>query len=437
MKIKFLIFFSIILTSLSQINFIRATQAVATANQRNNATTPSITAAQECKANPLEAAKPSVVVVIMIKNEEPVIEATLQPFVDAGIQEYLVFDTGSTDKTIEVTQKFFERNNIKHAIIKQEPFIDFATSRNRALILTEENFPNAEFMIMLDAEWYMHGVDKLIDFCDAHKNDQCPSYLVRLIMNETLDFYAPRLIKMSSKSRFYGVVHETLDNTTKEKAPAAAYFEVTTSRFGREKSKNRWYRDKDLLLNEHLKNPKDARTVFYLAQTYDCLEDPENARKYYKIRIKTPGWYEENFVTLYRLAQVDENLGNREKDNGNMGLAEEYYKEAYYYYLEAYQNRPVRVESLIKFAQFCWFHDKKELCYMLAKRACEIPYPETDILFVEKNLYDFIRWDLLGISAWYVGEYAIGKAAVLKAMEACPNMPHLKQNLEYYNSVVA
>lgn len=409
MKLKFLIFFSVILLTLSQINFIHTSPI---------------------KDNPL------LVVNIMIKNEEPVIEGTLQPFVDAGIDHFLIFDTGSTDKTIEITEEFFKKNNVKHAVIKQEPFVDFATSRNRCLELTEETFPNAEFMIMLDAEWYMHGIPELLNFCQIHKNNQCPSYLVRLIMNETLDFYAPRLIKMSSKSRFYGVVHETLDKTTKEQAPNNSYFEVRTSRFGREKSKNRWSRDKDLLMKEHLKNPNDARTVFYLAQTYDCLEDLENAHFWYKKRLKTPGWYEENFVTIYRLAQVSENLGNKENNNGNKDKAEEYWKEAYFYYLEAYQNRPVRVESLIKFAQFCWFHDKKDLCYMLAKRACEIPYPETDILFVEKNLYDFTRWDLLGISAWYVGEYAIGKAAVMKAIENCPNMPHLQQNLACYNNII-
>ena len=59
----------------------------------------------------------------------------------------------------------FKQNNIKHDIIRQEPFVDFATSRNRGLVLTEENFPNAEFMLMLDAEWYMHGIKDLLQFC--------------------------------------------------------------------------------------------------------------------------------------------------------------------------------------------------------------------------------------------------------------------------------
>ncbi|HLJ31873.1 MAG TPA: hypothetical protein VKU36_05515, partial [Candidatus Babeliales bacterium] len=50
---------------------------------------------------------PILVVVLMVKNEETVMRATLQPFVDAGINSFFIFDTGSTDNTISVTQTFF------------------------------------------------------------------------------------------------------------------------------------------------------------------------------------------------------------------------------------------------------------------------------------------------------------------------------------------
>lgn len=365
--------------------------------------------------------RPLMVVSIMIKNEEHVIKATLQPYADAGIQDYLIFDTGSTDKTIEKTEEFFKENNIKNGIIKQEPFIDFATSRNRALDLTEELFPDAHFIVMLDAEWYMHNVDKMLEFCEKHKNDSCPSYLVRLIMNDVLDFYAPRLIKPFTNSRFYGVVHETLNNTTKNQTPAEAFFEVRTSKRGEEASKKRWFRDRDLLLKEAQKNPKDPRTLFYLGQTYDCLGDLENARLWYEKRVQTPGWYEENFVVLHRLGQVYENLGNWDR--------------ALYYYMKAYENRPCRVESLIKIAQHYLKTNEMSSCYLFAKKAVDTPYPTDDILFVEKDLYDFSRYDTLGIAAWYVGDYSSGKEAILKALQAHPEMQHLKLNLEYYNSV--
>ena len=49
---------------------------------------------------------PLIVIVLMVKDEghiereEPVIIETLKPYVDAGIDAYFIFDTGSTDNTI-------------------------------------------------------------------------------------------------------------------------------------------------------------------------------------------------------------------------------------------------------------------------------------------------------------------------------------------------
>src|SRR5262245_29513686 len=107
---------------------------------------------------------PLLVTVIMVKNEAGSLEATLQPMVDGGIQHFVVFDTGSTDGTQDIARAFFEKNNIPaaQAHIVEEPFIDFSTSRNHALEATEQLFPEATFMLMPDAEWYMHNTAELL-----------------------------------------------------------------------------------------------------------------------------------------------------------------------------------------------------------------------------------------------------------------------------------
>src|SRR6266436_8173383 len=81
---------------------------------------------------------PILIVVLMVKNEETVMRATLQPFIDGGVDSFFIFDTGSTDNTIGVTESFFSEYGIMQGYIAQEPFIDFATSRNRALDLAQE-----------------------------------------------------------------------------------------------------------------------------------------------------------------------------------------------------------------------------------------------------------------------------------------------------------
>jgi tetratricopeptide (TPR) repeat protein len=360
---------------------------------------------------------PLLVIVIMVKNEAPVIQATLQPYVDAGLNAYFVFDTGSTDNTMALAQELFETHHVNHGVIKQELFIDFATSRNRALELAQEAFPNACFMLMLDAEWYIHDVPCLINFCQTHINDKNTSYLVRITDNQ-LDFYTPRLIRCHSHVAFVGAVHEVLNQVTYTKVPANCFFELRTTRYGQEKTAQRWHRDCDLLLKEYNKNPYDPRTVFYLAQTYACLGDLEKAQHWYEKRITMPGWDKENFMAWYRLAQVYEALDKKD--------------EAVCSYLKAYSLRPHRAEPLIRLAQHYWKTGDNALCFLFASRALAIPYPEQDVLFVDKDLYDYTRYDLVGRSAWYVGEYAIGQTALLCALKVKPNEEYLKKNLGYY-----
>ena len=229
---------------------------------------------------------PILVVVIMVKNEETVMQATLQPFVDGGVDSFFVFDTGSTDKTIEVTQDFFNENNIIHGYIEQEPFIDFATSRNHALERAKRRFPYAAFILMIDAEWYVHNVAALLDFCRLclKRNDLYATYLIR-IFNGDVDFYVPRLIRCESNAQFEGVVHETINTQMRIKVPEDIYFNYNPSVQGIEKTQERCKRDRELLYKEHIKNPTDKRALFYLAFTCEMLGNLEEAYDLYKKRV--------------------------------------------------------------------------------------------------------------------------------------------------------
>jgi len=174
----------------------------------------------------------------------------------------------------------------------------------------------------------------------------------------------------------------------------------------------------EFLLREHDADPSNARTVFYLAQTYDCLEDLDNACVWYEKRVEMPGWDEENFVACYRLAQVYDRLGH--------------WDLALCYYIKAYGLRPCRAEPLIKLAEHYWKTQNPALCFLFAKRACELPYPDQELLTVDKQLYLFKRYDLLGIAAWYEHEYALGEEAVRQALVVWPDAPHLLRNLALY-----
>jgi glycosyltransferase involved in cell wall biosynthesis len=326
----------------------------------------------------------------MVKNEETVIRATLQPFIDGGIDSFFVFDTGSTDRTVEVVQKFFAEYSLEKAYIAQEPFIDFAASRNRALDLAQEKFPCAAFMLMIDAEWYINNARALVDFCQAclQRGDMYPSYLVRII-NEAFDNYVCRLIRCNYEVRFAGVVHETVAQQTQIKVPKNIFFEYLPAVIGVEASKARFVRDRELLYKEYQKNPCDTRTLFYLARACEALDDLEVAYNFYKKRVVMTGFDEEDFMAHYRLAETIKQLILKKSDK------EYQWSEALTYYIKAYQMRPHRAEPLIAIADYYVTIGQMYWAYLYVRHAVELEYPVKDFLFVESYLYNFYRYKLL------------------------------------------
>ncbi|MBI2353071.1 glycosyltransferase [Candidatus Dependentiae bacterium] len=224
-----------------------------------------------------------LVVVIMIINEAKVIEQTLQPYVDGGVTRLVVLDTGSTDETIEKVQQFFLKNPQVEAYLFEQPFVNFAVSRNYAIECAQETFKDDCFLFMPDAEWYMQNVNGLRDFCYNHIHLPVISYSVKIRHEASnFNFYTQRLFKAHKGVFFQGVVHEAINIASMMRVPEDIYILWNPSVDGSNKSFIRWQRDRDLLLKELEKNPHDTRNTFYLAQTYDCLNDLENAILWYK-----------------------------------------------------------------------------------------------------------------------------------------------------------
>ena len=105
------------------------------------------------------------------------------------------------------------------------------------------------------------------------------------------------------------------------------------------------------------------------------------------------------------------------------------------YYYKAHDLLPHRAEPLVRLADHYWPDFKAPLnialCYLLAKRACELEYPEEDCLFIDPYAYNFKRYDLLSKSAWHVGDFENGEKATRNALKKYES-PHLLRNLAAY-----
>ena len=186
----------------------------------------------------------------------------------------------------------------------------------------------------------------------------------------------------------------------------------------------RFTQDKEMLFRKHLEKPQEPRTLFYLAQTMGCLGLQDEAYKFYQLRIKQQGFWEEIYHSYHRLGELSVGLGHN-------------WEESMMWYMRAFQHSQ-RAEPLVRIAEYYKEHNLQgenkpewHTCYMFAQMACQLAWPQNQILFRDLACYTYKRHHLLGIAAFYVGRYKEGKEACLKAIEA-RNLEIDRKNLRWY-----
>lgn len=361
-------------------------------------------------------------VVIMVKNEESNIVQTLSPFI-SYIKDFLIVDTGSTDGTIKVSKQFFSENNL-NGKISEIPFVDFETTRNQVLNISKREFSTFKFILMLDAEWYFKNVEALIEFCLKNVDNLADFYEINLISGDIL-FTHSRLIAINGEAKFVSSPHEFLEGNSGGRLPSTIFIEHSPNFLGVKKTKERFQFDLIKLFKQYHSIKKDARNVFYLAQTYDCLGMNLEAIKYYLERITLGGFDEEIYYSYYT-------IGNIYRKLNNIPLSLEYY-------LMAYNHRPIRIEALIEIAEHYYLNGNKVLQYLYAKMASITPLPEDDTLFINHYYHNYQSHFLITTSAFASGDperYKIGVISAEKCLLKYPENQLLKKYFNKYQAAV-
>lgn len=342
---------------------------------------------------------------MMVKNEEKRITVTLNS-VKEIIKTVVVFDTGSTDTTVEVIRKWCEDNS-KTLHLLEGTFVDFSTSRNQGLDFAD-TIEGIDWILLLDCNDELKSPTELVDTCVRLRGHHSSAVMISqewLAGSSITKYYNVRVIRPRVGWRYKGVVHEYLkqipetpDNIFKAYS-VVIYQDRNADNDG--KTANRFKRDKEMLLAEVERDPTDTRSMYYLGQTCECLDQWEDAIKYYEKRAEMMnGFYEERYTALYHRGRCFERLKRDDTISA---------------YLQAYELDK-RCEPLVKIGNI--HQDKKDhrSATMFYKEACQISYPDR-ILFVDKKMYDYERYHRLGISAYYTGEYFLGYLACQKAIE--------------------
>lgn len=347
---------------------------------------------------------------MLVKNEASSIEASIRSCSSVA-NRVVLLDTGSTDDTLRIARETCAELGIE-IDVHEESFVDFATSRNRCLELAE---PTNEFVLMLSGDETLLNGAVLAKRGAALKDEAFAGYLLPVTLGASR-FGSVRLFRSSAKARFVGPVHEYVDIQASSRGRIDDVI-VHHDLRGRDQARAAArFRDVDLplLLAEVEKPDCSGRWFFYLAQTYACLGENENALRWYRRRIEVGGWHEETYESQFRIAGL---LTDRD--------------EKIEAYKKAHELSPHRAEPLVELAQL--FRDRDwPRSFAYALDAYYRPMP-SDILFVDSEVYAWRAAAVLGIAAWYAGHHAIGREATRKALTQRPDIAYLQGNMRLYD----
>lgn len=349
-----------------------------------------------------------IALAMIVKDEAQSIAKTIASV--RGIVDVVVLvDTGSTDDTPRIAREAAQHAGLELVMVHQ-PFVAFDVTRNVAVELAEQH---ADWVLMLSGNETVAFVEGLRDYLD--RSDR-KAHLVRVHFGDECGYQSVRLSARGAGWRYVGATHEVMVGPSGEHTDSLAPVIVHHDRSGDtiDSLRAKWARDLVAL-------EQSTRLSFYRAQTLQNLGRYVEAMAAYTLRIYQGGWREEVYESKFRLAQCAAALGKP-------------WPEVQSLYLEAFAFSPHRAEPLVAIAQHWRDAEDHHMAYLFASRACSLDYPTQDRLFVLRRDYDVRRWELLSISAWYVGraERHIGMAAAEIALRANPDAEHLKNNLRIY-----
>ena len=267
---------------------------------------------------------------MMCKNESAVIRETLRS-VKPFINSWSILDTGSTDGTQDIILE--EMKDILGALF-EDGWKGWDRSRTQCIQIAQQS--GADFIFVLDADERVLG-GKLPEL------DPAKVYNVRVKYGDGGMVYSrPNILPAKFPWHYVGVTHEYL--TADPQFPPTVQLDMVIQTRVKD-TVERYHEDIRLLGEEFAKNPNDARTVFYLAQSYKDAGDPEKAIQFYELRAQMGGWDEEVYISLLRIAQLKAHRRTL--------------PEVVAAYVRAHQFRPSRAgETLSYLADFCqWWAD--------------------------------------------------------------------------------
>lgn len=213
--------------------------------------------------------RPLLNLCMIVKNEAASIEAVLEA-AKPHIDSYTIVDTGSTDGTQDIIRRVMK--DVPGALWN-EPFVDFASARNRALEIAEGE-PSLFQLVLSGDEFLRHG-DKLRAYLEQHRDTNVDCHTVRVYVDtDKMSLHSPRILRTGSAWRFEGKVHEVLCNRVIDQAPVGSVPDAVIEHVVDDVEKRLasiWEVHVPLLREMLEENHDNERALIFLAQSYEQL----------------------------------------------------------------------------------------------------------------------------------------------------------------------
>ena len=354
---------------------------------------------------------------LMLKNEEKSIKTTLHSIRD-HVKHVIVFDTGSTDNTLDIIRNMCRRNKqILH--LKCGGFHNFAVSRNESIEFAETiaSTHPIDFLLLLDAgdEFQCAGSKRdltrvLQTISPAHKFGIVKKKWLEA--TGTIEHYDVRCIRVRKGCR-YDVrypVHETFQGrSVTNMIFLNDVFVLYQNRLLHGESSNSRF-EKDIAMLSSA--PVTKRNYYYLGQTYMNRGDYENGYKYNLLAFET-----KDEDTSISLDSMEDSVILLRIMNCAIFLKKESSVVLEYFH-KIVAIKPTNIDAYIYLFKYCVDNDMHECAKPYIHTLAELTKPtEGERTLLNHKYYDYLRWHLISTVCLKIGDFAFGKIACMKANE--------------------
>ncbi len=378
---------------------------------------------------------PKITLCMIVKNEKDIILECLNS-VYKYVDRYDITDTGSTDGTQDIIRKFFEEKGIPGEVHQSDwkGFGDHAGKIGSRTESLRNCDGKAQYAWVIDADDYIEVKNDNFKWPEVMDAD---SYVLRIQRGDFV-WWRNQVFKTGEDTnwRYVGVLHEYADCDKKDNRRTVKVegdYHIVARTMGHERNQTqdhvqKYSSDAEVLKKALEDEPDNHRYMFYLGQSYFDSQQWEKAFEAYKVRVQAGGWEEEQWYSAYRMAIIASIEGRDWAETSQL-------------YLQAYAMRPSRAEPLWQLARIHrQEREEPRIAYLYAKTACEIKYPEGDILFISSDVYNWQALDEFAACAFYNHDFVRGYHAcesLLKSQNV-PESEHerIKKNMDVYRAKI-